>query len=208
MEPYGRGARSQTEMISQAGGDRKPLCNLVRLEIVVAIKPTGLKSTCVLLLFCSVRVSELLWTPLIFVVSTGVLISPGCLHVLEYFQLLNTRGAQCERIQRVSEGDVWLVYVKTALNMWRLVVSLAIFMGTKVPKIRLCAVFFLSLSLCVMFSVSSAVTESKKWLKYYLSGGQTKFFLLNGCSNRCRQYLLRRCDICSHFHRRHKIKNW
>lgn len=60
MEPYGRGARSQTEMISQAGGDRKPLCNLVRLEIVVAIKPTGLKSTCVLLLFCSVRVSELL----------------------------------------------------------------------------------------------------------------------------------------------------
>lgn len=31
-EPYGRGARSQTEMVS-GRGDRKPLCNLVRLEI-------------------------------------------------------------------------------------------------------------------------------------------------------------------------------
>lgn len=42
-ELYGRGA-SQTEMVS-GQGDRKPLCNLVRLEIGAAIRLTGLNCT-------------------------------------------------------------------------------------------------------------------------------------------------------------------
>lgn len=40
-------------------GDRKPLCNLVRLEIRAAIKPTGLNCACLLLLYCGFRASVL-----------------------------------------------------------------------------------------------------------------------------------------------------
>lgn len=41
-------------------GDRKPLCNLVRLEIGAAIKPTGLNCACLLLLYCSFRGASVL----------------------------------------------------------------------------------------------------------------------------------------------------
>lgn len=38
-------------------GDRKPLCNLVRLEIEAEIEPTGLNPACLLLLllYCSLQ---------------------------------------------------------------------------------------------------------------------------------------------------------
>lgn len=38
------GEREASPMVSD-GGDRKPLCNLVRLEIAAAIKPVGLNCT-------------------------------------------------------------------------------------------------------------------------------------------------------------------
>lgn len=85
-ELYGRGTRSQTEMVS-GRGDRKPLCNLVRLEIWAAIKPTGLNSTC-LLLHCSFRASALncceLLLSLLFPQEPGFHLG---VYMLEYFQL-------------------------------------------------------------------------------------------------------------------------
>lgn len=60
QSPYGRGARSQSEMVS-GQGDRKPLCNLVRLEMAAAIRPTGLNCTCLLLLLLDVGICSTLY---------------------------------------------------------------------------------------------------------------------------------------------------
>lgn len=67
-------------------GDRKPLCNLVRLEIEAAIKLTGLNSACLLLL-CSFRASELNCHELLswlFPQEPGFHLG---VYMLEYFQL-------------------------------------------------------------------------------------------------------------------------
>lgn len=87
-EPHGRGARSQTAMVS-GRGDRKPLSNLVRFEIRAAIKPTGLNATCLLLLLhCSfiARILNCCEPLLSFLFPQELGFHLGA-YMLEYFQL-------------------------------------------------------------------------------------------------------------------------
>lgn len=104
-------------------GDRKPLCNLVRLEIGAAIKPAALNCTCA---FCTAASQAVCWTA----VNSSYL----CWWLLPEsgsISALYVKGAQCyDHMQRESEGiNGWLSELQgrrhqSKSNMWRQVVTL------------------------------------------------------------------------------------
>lgn len=151
-------------------GDRKPLCNLVRLEIEAAIKPAGLNSACLLQL--QSECAELLWT----------------LDFTWVFACWNIFNCGYK-----ESTALWFLkgYVVSLRNTSR--------SSTCEDRLVLCCVSVNKspVRLCAVFGCCPRITRSYK-IVIWPEGKQTGniiHLILNNWSNRRRQHLLGRSDF-------------